>query len=101
MTVARFEKDGKVALSDGTRSRVISTEAACRERLIKLLEDAGGDTQNPMVKEFWNQRVKAMTLGDELDQEWAKETFLALDKVWDELVTPPQAEPDIFGGFGI
>lgn len=100
MAFARLEHQGVVAYVQGSRVLKIPVEADCRERLIQLLESAGGDKEHKLVEEFWRERITAMTDADELKAAWATELFERLNKVWDELTTAPPAE-DVFAAYGI
>lgn len=108
MVFTRIEKDGIAAYTDGTQVLKIASDTVCRERLIRLLEEAEGNAQHVTVYRFWQDRAKEIGSADELRSAWAAEYFQRLSKVWDELVTPPPAtqEPaedteDAFSGFGI
>lgn len=101
MTIARIEKADRVAYTDGTRVLKLPSLTACRERLIKLLEEAGGDINQAACKVFWEERIKDMGKSDELDSEWGRGVFDRLDKIWCELTTAPEPESDVFGSFGI
>lgn len=97
---ARLERDGVVAFVEGSRVLKVGTEASCRERLIQLLESAGGDTKHPVIDDFWRERALDMGCSDELKAAWATELFERLTKVWDELTTAPPVQ-DVFKLFGI
>lgn len=99
-TYARLEKNGNTAFSDGKTHLVVPSESACKERLLKLLEDAGGDPMHAVVSQFWQDRAKECGDLDEMKRAWATETFKRLEKIWDGLITPP-AEGDVFAAFGI
>ena len=103
MTYTRLEKNGIVAFTDGTRTKKVASEQACRERLERLLNDTQGDKQHQIVRDFWLQRSKDLTAEDELTRACASEMFLRLDKVWDELTAVPATLPenDVFAGFGL
>ena len=101
MTYARFEKNGQIAFADGERVKKVPSEAACRERLVKLLESVHGDAQHADVAAFWKERARAITSVDELESAWATETFFLLEKIWDQLTSPSEIEPDAFTSFGI
>ncbi len=104
MAFARFEKNGQVAFSEGSRILRVPSEKACRERLIKLLEEVGGDTNHDDVKEFWLERSRETGSSDDLIAAWAAETFERLNNVWKDICTPPDAVPppaeDVFSAFG-
>ena len=95
---ARLEKDGRVAFTDGAKVLKVPTGAACRERLIQLLETVGGDKQHSDVVKFWEDRAREVGCNDPLTRAWAIETFDQLESAWDSLFTPPpEPEVDIFG----
>ena len=103
MAYTRLEKNGMVAFTDGTKTKKVASEQACRERLERLLNDAQGDKQHATVRDFWLDRSKELTAEDELTRVWAEEMFLRLDRIWSEL-TAATAEPsaeDVFAGFGL
>jgi hypothetical protein len=99
---ARIEKHGRVAFVEGKTILHVPTVEQCREKLISLLEAAGGDRQHQTILDWWLERAKDIS-GDDMRAAWAAESFELLNKVWDELVTPPQAEPaeDVFASFGM
>lgn len=99
MAITRLEKNGKVAFSDGKTTLVVPSEDACRERLTAVLALAPGEEQ--ILNEFWKERAKEMGDLDELKRAWATETWLRLDKIWNELVAPTVVpdEEDFFAGF--
>lgn len=105
MAFARYEKNGQVAFTEGSRVLKVPAEEACRERLIKLLEAAGGDIEHQDIAAFWKDRARDVGSSDELVAAWANETFERLNKVWQELTKPPdqpgdQQSDDVFSAFG-
>ena len=106
MSIARFEKNGQVAFSDGSRVLKVPSEAACKERLFKLLESVYGEVNHETIKSFWKERSRDMSQEDELQAECAKELFQRLDKIWNEMLAPPPQVPvddddDVFSSFGM
>ncbi len=105
MPIARFEKDGRVAFSDGSRVMEVPSERALKERLIQLLEVSGGDKEHQVVSDFWRDRVRDLSDEDEMRREWAREIFLRLDAAWEELTEPPAPSADdgddVFAVFGL
>lgn len=97
----RLEKDGEIRFTDGTtRSLKVPSVQACRERLLKLLEEAGGDRAHPCIKAFWLQRSKEIGDLDQMKAAWARELFVRLEEIWTEYTTPPgeTKQVDIFSG---
>lgn len=108
--------DGTVILQEGDKARKVPSAAALRERLIKLLEEVGGDINHPTVAKFWADRAEALNTTDPVDQAWEAEVYQRMETLWEELtppkerheetidmspdpVTPP--EVDIFAEFGV
>lgn len=89
MKFTRIEKDGKVAYTDGERKLIVPSKDALRERLIKLLEDAKGDTQSSVIVGFWKDRCRDTGSADDMTRAWGGETYTRLWEIWDELTTPP------------
>lgn len=98
VTYQRFEKDGKVMYVRGEEKRMVPSEAACRERLVKLLEAAGGEVSHQSVKDFWIEQGAKFFSPDDLICAWQEETYPRLSKVWEELISPP-AVPDLLAEF--
>lgn len=79
-----------VFVDDNNKKKVLPTVEWCRERLIKLLEEAGGDAVSQVVQDFWNDRAKDMVGEDELTSTWGEEVYARLWDIWVELTMPPQ-----------
>lgn len=97
--------NGYTIVSDGTVTKRVPTYGYCRERLIKLLEEAGGDANADSVREFWMHLNAQLREKEGIDLVFHYECILALTRAWDDLITPPTVqEPeavDLFSAMGI
>lgn len=94
----RLEKDGKVKYVRGSEQLMVPSVEACRERLVKLLEQTGGATIHPDVTTFWMKQAASCNVEDKMKSAWANEVFTRLMRCWDELQEPAT---DLFSGFGL
>jgi hypothetical protein len=101
MAVARLVQGEKIAYSDGKSYLLLPSEVACRERIVKLLDDAGGDIHHALVHQFWLERSNELGSSDELKAAWAMELYERLNKYWDELTEAPSTVEDAFSMFGL
>lgn len=107
MSCTRMEKNGIVAYVDGKTTKRLPAERACRERLIQLLEAAGGDVRHEVVEQFWRERAIETGDANEMHSAWATEVYTRLYNVWYELTKAPspqvvaddEDDEDIFSAF--
>jgi len=97
--------DGITVCTNGERAKKVPTVEVCREQLIKLLEQAGGDKRHQCVRDFWRKRSAALGADDALDVAFAQACWNVLEPLWEELASekPPAVpdEEDVFGSFGL
>lgn len=75
----------------------VPSSAACRERLIQLLESVDGDRKHENITQFWNDRANAMHDLDQMKSAYAAFVYDRLVEHWDILTNvPPRPELDIF-----
>jgi hypothetical protein len=96
MDYIRLEQNGKVKYVRGEETLIVPSHEACKERLIKLLEETGGDVKHQAIAEFWAKQEQKQDTDDLMKREWARECWGRLCQAWEALVTPP--EEDFFAG---
>lgn len=90
-------QDGKTVFVRGQEKLVAWSVDACESRLIKLLEQVGGDSGAPAVIEFWAKLHQWLDQEDDMKRAHAEKCVNTMEEVWGKLLTPPpMAEPDIF-----
>lgn len=92
--VVLTEADGNITFKRGNLSIALPSEDACYKRLVKLVEDAGGDVKDPSIDKFWKERHDAMMDPDQMKSAWAQACYDRLFEQWDKLYTPPAPVAD-------
>lgn len=101
----REVKDGAITYIHYRTGKVlrIATNEQYRARLIKLLDEAGGDLSSKVVEDFWRLRnldIKSNEF-DGMLAAWALEVYEIMFPIWEEFERREDDGDDLFSAFGL